>query len=115
MRNAAPRPGGLGKISARHISRFCPGNPVAPPAPPCHLPALSVMSPTRAFLLASALTLFLSSPGRASIGIEPLPDQDIPSGKTLVVPIPAADPTGPARSYTVTVGTPTVSGSAGVS
>ena len=43
-------------------------------------------------------------------GILPIPDQDIPSGKTLVVPIVASDPDGPPRSYSVTVGTPTTSG-----
>jgi len=62
-----------------------------------------------AFLLATSC-LLAGSIANAQVGIEPVADQTIPSGKTLVVPIPASDPGGPARTYTVTIGTPTVSG-----
>lgn len=51
-----------------------------------------------------------------SFGIQPLPDQTIPSGKTLVVPIAATDPDGVPRSYTVSVvnsGTTAVSATSG--
>lgn len=73
-----------------------------------------VMSHSRA--LAFLLATLLAAPFvQAQIGIQPIPDQDIPSGKTLVVPIPATDPGGPARSYTVTVGPPsTTSTTAGI-
>ena len=63
-----------------------------------------------ALLLATAF-LAIISPVRGAIstfGIEPITDQYIPSGKTLVVPIPASDPDGPARIYTVTVGPATI-------
>ena len=71
------------------------------------------MPPSR-FLpaLLATISLLAAPVAHAQVGIEPIPDQDIPSGKTLVIPIPATDPTGPARSYTVSVGTPTTSGSA---
>ena len=62
--------------------------------------------------LLATISLLVASAAHAAIGIQPIPDQNIPSGKTLVVPIPATDPGGPARSYTVTVGPPTTSGSA---
>ncbi|HEX4086315.1 MAG TPA: choice-of-anchor tandem repeat GloVer-containing protein [Chthoniobacteraceae bacterium] len=52
--------------------------------------------------------VFAGASARAQYGIEPIPDQTIPSGKTLVVPIVATDPGGPARSYSVTVSAPTV-------
>jgi len=64
-------------------------------------------------VLLAAVFLLAASPARAGIGIQSIPDQDIPSGKTLVVPIPAMDPGGPARSYTVTVGPPGVSAVSG--
>jgi len=60
-------------------------------------------------LLVAAVSLLAVSSAHAAVGILPIADQDIPSGKTLVVPIPASDPGGPARSYTVTVGAPAVS------
>jgi len=60
----------------------------------------------------SLLTASLAYGSIAGIGIQPIPDQDIPSGKTLVIPIPATDPGGPARTYTVTVGAPTTGGTA---
>jgi len=56
----------------------------------------------------AAFSLLFASVSHAAIGIQPVADQNIPSGKTLVVPIPATDPTGPPRTYTVTVGAPTV-------
>jgi uncharacterized repeat protein (TIGR03803 family) len=70
-------------------------------------------------VFAAALTLLavaVAHAGSGGIGIEPIAEQNIPSGKTLVIPIPATDPTGPARSYTVTVGpATTVSGTTTVS
>jgi len=57
-------------------------------------------------LLLATVSILAAPLAHAQIGIQALPDQNIPSGKTLVVPIPATDPDGPARSYTVTVGTP---------
>jgi len=59
--------------------------------------------------LLATLSLLAAPVARAAIGFESIPDQEIPSGKTLVVPIPATDGTGPGRSYTVTVGAPTTS------
>jgi len=58
--------------------------------------------------LLATVTLLGASLVHAQVGIQPIPDQDIPSGKTVVVPIPATDPDGPARSYTVTTGSMTV-------
>lgn len=63
-------------------------------------------------LLLATVCLFVTSAARAAVGILPIPDQTIPSGKTVVVPVPAADPDGPARSYTVTISS-TGSGVAG--
>jgi uncharacterized repeat protein (TIGR03803 family) len=73
-----------------------------------------VMSKSRALLASLLATVcLLAAPlAHAQVGMEPVADQSIPSGKTLVVPIPATDPGGPARTYTVTVGTPTVNGTA---
>jgi uncharacterized repeat protein (TIGR03803 family) len=68
------------------------------------------MFPTRALALFAALILTLGTVARGQIAISPIDDQTIPSGKTLVVPIPAADTSGSARSYVVTVSTPTVVG-----
>ena len=66
------------------------------------------MSHTRflASLLAT-LCLLVATVARADVGIQPIADQNIPSGKTLVVPIPATDPNGPARTYSVTISQPT--------
>jgi peptidyl-prolyl cis-trans isomerase A (cyclophilin A) len=70
------------------------------------------MSYTRTLVPLFATVLILAaSLAHAAIGIQALSDQYIPSGKTLVVSIPAIDPTGPARSYTVQVGPATASGS----
>jgi uncharacterized repeat protein (TIGR03803 family) len=68
------------------------------------------MSLSRVFVVLLATLSFLGASlgAHAGIGILPIQDQDIPSGKTLVVPIPASDPGGPARSYTVTISAPTV-------
>jgi len=66
--------------------------------------------------IAVAISLLVVPAARAAgggPGIAPIGDQDIPSGKTLIVPIPATDgtdPNAPARSYTVTVGPATTSG-----
>jgi uncharacterized repeat protein (TIGR03803 family) len=69
------------------------------------------MSHSRALALLLATISLLAGPlAHAQIGIEPIPDQNIPSGKTLVVPIAAADTSGSSRSYTVTTGSTTVTG-----
>jgi uncharacterized repeat protein (TIGR03803 family) len=60
--------------------------------------------------LLATISLLAAPLAHAAIGIPPIADQDIPSGKTLVVPIPATDIGGPARSYTVSVAPPTISG-----
>ena len=71
------------------------------------------MFPSRALAsLLATLSLLAVSIAFGAIGIEPIANQDIPSGKTLVVPIVATDPGGPARSYTVTIGAPTTDGAA---
>jgi uncharacterized repeat protein (TIGR03803 family) len=71
------------------------------------------MFPSRALAsLLATLSLLAVSTAFGAIGIEPIANQDIPSGKTLVVPIVATDPGGPARSYTVTIGAPTTDGTA---
>ena len=62
------------------------------------------MSHSRVFaLLLATISLLAGSLAQAQIGIEPIAGQTIPSGKTLVVPITATDPGGPARTYSVTV------------
>jgi uncharacterized repeat protein (TIGR03803 family) len=72
------------------------------------------MSPTRALALLSAVIFwFAGSAAEAQIGITPIAAQTIPSGKTLVVPIAAADTTGSARSYTVSVNHLVVSSTTG--
>ena len=73
------------------------------------------MSYLRAFLsLCAAALLAPAAHADPSFGIVALSDQTIPSGKTLVVPIAATDPSGPARNYTVTVtGTAGLSGTGG--
>ncbi len=77
--------------------------------PPSRAPSKSVMSLPRALSLLLATLCFLAAPlARAQMGIAPITDQYIPSGKTLVVPIPATDPTGPPRTYTVTTGSATI-------
>jgi uncharacterized repeat protein (TIGR03803 family) len=58
----------------------------------------------------SLLTLLAAPVAHAGSPLPQIADQNIPSGKTLVVPIPAADPSGPPVTYTVTVGPATVSG-----
>ncbi len=69
------------------------------------------MFPTRPLaLLFATMCLLAASPARGAIGIQPIANQDIPSGKTLVVPLVATDPGGPARTYSVSVGTPTTGG-----
>jgi uncharacterized repeat protein (TIGR03803 family) len=70
------------------------------------------MSHSRALFasLLATVCVLACSIADAQVGIEPVADQTIPSGKTLVVPIPASDPGGPARTYTVKVGKPTLSG-----
>jgi uncharacterized repeat protein (TIGR03803 family) len=69
------------------------------------------MFQSRALASLLATLILLASPfAHAQIGIQRIPDQTVPSGKTLVIPIPATDPGGPARSYTVTTGAPTLSG-----
>jgi uncharacterized repeat protein (TIGR03803 family) len=69
------------------------------------------MLPFRAPALLLATLLVLDAPAvHGAIGIVPIATQNIPSGKTLVVPIVAADPGGPARTYTVTIGAPTTNG-----
>ena len=66
---------------------------------------------SRALASLLATLILLAAPfAHAQIGIQPIPDQTVPSGKTLVIPIPATDPDGPARSYTVSIGAPTISG-----
>ncbi|MGA3172364.1 MAG: choice-of-anchor tandem repeat GloVer-containing protein [Chthoniobacteraceae bacterium] len=67
---------------------------------------MSLFRASSSFLV--AISLLFASVSHAQVGIQPIPDQNIPSGKTLVVPIPATDPAGPPRTYTVTVGAPTV-------
>ena len=47
--------------------------------------------------------LYAARAAGASFGVEPIPDQTIPSGKTLVVPIAATDPDGVPRTYAVSV------------
>ena len=75
------------------------------------------MARSRSLALLLATFCLLAAPlAHAQIGIQPIQDQTLPSGKTLVVPIPATDGTGPARSYTVTIGPVTqVSGTTTVS
>ncbi|HEX4084085.1 MAG TPA: peptidylprolyl isomerase [Chthoniobacteraceae bacterium] len=63
---------------------------------------------SRLFPVLFFLSVAISS--RADIGLEPIPDQTLPSGKTLVVPLVATDPGGPARSYTVRLGPATYNG-----
>jgi uncharacterized repeat protein (TIGR03803 family) len=54
--------------------------------------------------LLATIFLLAGLTAQAQIGITPISgEQDIPSGKTLVVPIVATDAGGPARTYTVSV------------
>jgi hypothetical protein len=61
--------------------------------------------------LLATVALLAAGVAHGAAGIEAIPDQVIPSGKTLAVPIAATDPTGPARSYTVSAGSCTTDGS----
>ena len=63
-------------------------------------------------LLLATLSLLAATSARAQIGIQQVPDEYIPSGKTLVVPIPATDAGGAPRSYSVSIGAPTLNGQA---
>jgi uncharacterized repeat protein (TIGR03803 family) len=73
------------------------------------------MSHSRVFAsLLATIFILAATVVHAQVGIMPIPDQNIPSGKTLVVPIVATDPAGPARTYTVSVGPPTSGSMAGI-